>query len=299
MMMSDTAMTGIDWRRLPEDYGKQYERLDAKYAHIYRASAARLAELASVRPGQTVIDIGAGTGISTEAVWSAMAGRGRVMAIDPSGQMLSQIRAKYRLGSALIRQGTAADVANLAGADGFVGQTDAVISSFTYYYTYEARGDLHAAVRGILRPGGRWCFNLTRYLGELRINGKLYNEFGEIYLTHLARVAAAHGIELSRKEADEDLAQFTEAGVEAHSIRSAGFGEVAVEAWPLPLSPSEAYHFTIDGFYRYGSRTTFAPELMKASVEARVAILEEALDECRDEIDAGRGPYIANFSAIR
>ena len=297
--MSDTAMTGFDWHRLPEDYGTLYEQLDAKYAHVYRASAVRLVGLANVRPGQAVIDIGAGTGISTEAVWAAMAGQGRVMAIDPSDQMLAQLRAKRSLSGALIRQGTAADVANLASEANFVGQTDAVISNFTYYYTYEAREYLHAAVRSILRPGGRWRFNLTRYLGELRIGGKLYNEFGATYLTHLSGVAAARGIEVSRTEADEDPAQFVDAGVEARSLSRAGFGEVAVEAWPLPLSPSEAYRFTIDGFYRYGSRTTFAPELMKVPVEIRVAILEEALDECRDEIDAGWVPYIANFSATR
>ena len=296
--MTDKAMTEFDWSTLPHGYAARYDRLDSDYRHIYKASAARLAELGRVQPGDSAIDIGAGTGISTQATWTAMKHRGRVLAVDPSSEMLTRALTKSDLKDVVFRRGTAENLVHVASEAGFGRDVDVVISSFTYYYMYEARSGLHRSVRSLLRPGGRWGFNLTKYLGELKIGGIVYNGFSSVYSAQLVSVARRHGITVV-PNGDERSGQFFDTSLELDLLAEAGFGDASAEAWSLPLRPSEAYQFTIDGFYRYGSRVTFAPELMDVQIERRIEILLEALTECADALDNEPAPHIANFVAVR
>jgi ubiquinone/menaquinone biosynthesis C-methylase UbiE len=295
--MSTTTMTNFDWQALPADYASRYQELNARYGHIYSVAAARLLTLAAVGHGNTVVDVGAGIGLSTAEALEATGGTGRVLAIDPSPLMLTAARAQQRLEAAEFQQGGAEELRDIAFAADLIGKTDTVMSSFTYYYTYESRSSLYAAIMQVLKPGGRWTFNLTRYLGAFEIEGRTYNQYSSTYMAALRRVARRHGLHLGAPGSAPQ--QFTSTSWELEALRNAGFANIRVEAWPLPLTPSQANRFTLDGFYRYGSRTAFAPELMNLELEHRIGILQETLAECEATIDAAEPPHVANFVALR
>ncbi|MBF6468419.1 hypothetical protein IU427_25085 [Nocardia beijingensis] len=82
-------------------------------------------------------------------------------------------------------------------------------------------------------------------------------------------------------------------------IAIAGFTDIEVEAWALPMTPSAAFRFTLDGFYSHGSRVTFLPALMDVPIGNRIEIMREALTECSKELDSYPRPHIANLVAMR
>jgi hypothetical protein len=150
----------------------------------------------------------------------------------------------------------------------------------------------------LLRPGGTWCFNLSRYLGTIKIGTTMYNDFEATYIASLSRVARRRGIKLPSVRVHESK-QFADTDWETRCIEAAGLQVDRVEAWPLPLLPSQAYEFTIDGFYAHGSRVTFAPEIMKVPLDVRTGMLKDALAECKKALDTQQRPHIANFVATR
>ena len=292
-------MTGFEEAFLVEGYVDLYDKLDQRFGRVYRACANRLVELAAIGPGISVIDIGAGTGTSTLSAWSAMKSTGRLLAIDPSLEMLRRARAKPELAGVMFRRGYAQDVAKIAMAAGMAGEVDAIISSFTYYYTYGNRRQLYQEIESILKPGGRWIFNLTRYLGVFRIRDRFYNEFSMVFERHLRAIAQQQGIYPPPQTSDAEGDQFLDAKLEEGWLKHAGFTAVGVEAWPLPLAPSDAYRFTIDGFYRHGSNVSFAEWLMRIPLEQRTQILLDAVEGCSERIDGFPRPHIANFWATK
>lgn len=69
--------------------------------HLHRK---RSLQLAGLKPGMEVIDVACGTGAVTRAIVEILAGRGRVVGIDPSEGMLAearqQVSADFRIGRA-------------------------------------------------------------------------------------------------------------------------------------------------------------------------------------------------------
>ncbi|WP_159843882.1 class I SAM-dependent methyltransferase [Nocardia sp. CY41] len=295
--MSLSGARAFDWSTLPAAYPAQYERLNESYGQVYTAAAERLVTVAGIGRGSTVVDVGAGSGFSAEIIARAIGRPGNLLAVDPSVAMLDRARERIYPCSIFFRAGRASDVHSIAASNGFSG-CDAVLSSFTYYYTFHNRRSLHRAVHGILKPGGKWAFNLTKYLGALRIAGKVYNEFGDVYVDHLKSIAARHGIRHGDRN-EEESDQFADTDWEVSELLAAGFTDIEVEAWALPMTPSAAFRFTLDGFYSHGSRVTFLPALMDLPIGNRIEIMREALTECSKELDSYPRPHIANLVAMR
>jgi len=293
------SLTGFDWGHLTKKYVDTYEQLDRDYSHIYRMSSNRLVQLSRIGPGCSVIDIGTGTGTSALAAWQAMKSQGKLLAIEPSSMMLRRAEARRDLTGVIFRQGAAKDVAGIASSIGIAGRVDGVISNFTYYYTYEGRQELHQQIHSVLAPGGRWAFNITHYLGQLRIRGKVYNHFAPIFERQLRVVAQRYAVQTIEDVRESESDQFNDTRWEERWLERAGFTSIEVEAWPLPLTPSEAYRFTIDGFFRHGSKIGFAPWIMHVPLDRRIQILLDTLTDCTAELDRFPPPYIANFAAAR
>jgi ubiquinone/menaquinone biosynthesis C-methylase UbiE len=111
--------------------------------------AARLLDLAEVRPGQRILDVGTGTGVVASAAAARAGADGHVVGIDISSAMLAQARA---------RSGSRADRIEYRLMDAEAlqledGTFDAVVSLFALLHLPDPRRAVGEMYR-VLRPGG-------------------------------------------------------------------------------------------------------------------------------------------------
>ena len=116
---------------------------------VYRARAL---DLASLRPGESVLDIGCGTGTLAIAAKQRVGPTGRVYGVDASREMLARATRKAaKAGAEVVFQN--AVVERLPFADG---QFDAVLSTVMLHHLgRKARQQCAREVRRVLKPGGR------------------------------------------------------------------------------------------------------------------------------------------------
>jgi SAM-dependent methyltransferase len=120
----------------------------------YRQTSRDVVGLAHPTRDATVVDLACGTGITTETVLSALGDKGHVIAVDASQAMLAAAQSVIhdRRVRWLHSPAEHLDEGGMAGVDAVVcnsaiWQTDVQASA--------------AAVRRVLRPGGRFVFNLA------------------------------------------------------------------------------------------------------------------------------------------
>ena len=135
------SATAINW--IAQD-----ERMDRMHAIFGDRAIAR----AALQPGESVIDVGCGTGPTTLAAWQAVAPTGSVLGIDVSADMLA--RARQRCADA--------DGVSFAQADAQTypfppGRADAVISRVGVAHFTDTTAAF-ANLRAGVRPGGRIAF---------------------------------------------------------------------------------------------------------------------------------------------
>lgn len=117
-----------------------------------RAFRDKLVDLARLKPGESVLDVGCGTGSLALAAKRRVGSRGKVFAIDPSPEMIARARAKARkAGTDVSFQNAVAETLPFAEA-----QFDVVLSTLMLHHLPRpARQQFAGEVRRVLSPGGR------------------------------------------------------------------------------------------------------------------------------------------------
>lgn len=108
-------------------------------------------DMLQLRPGEHVLDVGAGPGFLAVEMATAAGSRGSVLAVDPSETMRT-------LAQARVSAPTAAVVEHCAGEATVLPAPDAAVDVVTATQVYEYVADMPAALaeaRRVLRPGGR------------------------------------------------------------------------------------------------------------------------------------------------
>lgn len=136
------------------DWGEHVHAVTAQMA-LYRESARRLCELAELRPGMTVVDLGAGTGLTSLAALDIVPAGLHLTVVEASPALLAAARA--RIGERALAY-HAADAA--AAADLVPGKVDRVLCNLALLSFRDPEGVLRAW-RGKIKPTGRFCFSLS------------------------------------------------------------------------------------------------------------------------------------------
>jgi ubiquinone/menaquinone biosynthesis C-methylase UbiE len=117
-----------------------------------RVMRQRTVDLADLRPGESVLEIGCGTGAVARAARARVGPDGQVFGIDPSGEMIAVARRKAA------RQHLQIDF-RVAGIEGLPlpdASVDAALSSLMMHHLpADLKRTGLAEVRRVLKPGGR------------------------------------------------------------------------------------------------------------------------------------------------
>lgn len=166
-------------------FGTQfYDALSGEWA-VYRSGRVAGIELMGLRPGDTVVDIGCGTGLSFELLVNAVGPTGHVIGVDASSQML-QVAAKraVRKGWSNVRV-VQADATKLSAADLAIGGAVPTIDAVFSAYALSVMGshpEVLAEAERLLAPGGKvGIVDMQRPVGLAKV------------LTPLARLACRMG----------------------------------------------------------------------------------------------------------
>ena len=129
-------------------------RYDRELAEITDAFRRLCIEQTRIRAGQTVLDIGCGTGLNQPILAKAVGPSGRIVGIDASAEMLKQAQARAESGGYADRleliHGDLRQLTTLVQAP-----ADAVIATLIFSVVPDWR-DVFAQSFARLKPGGRY-----------------------------------------------------------------------------------------------------------------------------------------------
>lgn len=146
-------MSSTDNSAVIGKYGKLAPRYDRRWSFYHQATLRETLTRLEVRPGDSLLDVGCGTGLLLDALERSVPGL-KLSGVDPSPAMLGM--ARERLGEAVaLKQG-------YAKRPPFPDEAfDVVVSTNAFHYFRDPAEALEGMVR-VLRPTGRlvitdWC----------------------------------------------------------------------------------------------------------------------------------------------
>jgi SAM-dependent methyltransferase len=164
--------------------------------------------LASLREGETVLDLGSGAGLDSFLAANAVGETGRVIGVDMTHEMLEKARENARKGGYDNVEFRLGEIENLPVADA---STDAIISNCVINLSPDKARVFREAFR-VLKPGGRLM------VSDIVLEGELPQQVRESAAAYVGCVSGA----VLREEY-------------FRLIREAGFEEIEVESAEYPL----------------------------------------------------------------
>jgi len=120
---------------------------------MYQDLSRVMVDLAGLQPGMRILDLGCGTGITSQIALDALAGQGHIYALDLSAPMLQVARERLPADQVTCIQADAANFANL-----IEGPVDRVLCNSVFWQLRDKVRTM-AELRRILTPAGRFVFN--------------------------------------------------------------------------------------------------------------------------------------------
>jgi ubiquinone/menaquinone biosynthesis C-methylase UbiE len=175
-------LTGADEliEHLVEFYDRVAPEYDAWAGGLHGRVAAKLVDVTSPRRGDSVLDVGCGTGLVTHLLAESVGAKGSVVGIDLSARMLDLARPRAR-----------ANTTFMAMAAEHMVFRDRSFDLITYGqslpYLIDPLASLEEAVR-LLRPGGRVALSLHRRSLQTEAQDLFYKVLGDLAIRHHMRV---------------------------------------------------------------------------------------------------------------
>ncbi|MCB0163685.1 MAG: class I SAM-dependent methyltransferase [Anaerolineae bacterium] len=121
---------------------------------MYQELSRKIVDLADIQPGMRVLDLGCGTGVTTQAVLQALKGQGQVLAADISGPMLAIARDHIRSEQVVFMRADAAEVGRL-----ILEPVDRVVCN-SVFWQFRHKAQVLPALHSVLAENGRFVFNV-------------------------------------------------------------------------------------------------------------------------------------------
>lgn len=143
---------------LDEQQAEHYQRFTAGFPY-YRLAASALVEAAELGPGERVVDLACGTGVSTDVCLQRVGSEGRVVGVDPSAAALSIAARSLCPERVRLLQGSVPATVSAFGA----GAADCVVCASAVWLFGPPQQWLSTVVEA-LRPDGRFAFSVPAEL---------------------------------------------------------------------------------------------------------------------------------------
>jgi len=198
----------------------------------------RMLRLAQLKPGETVADVGCGTGTLAILAKREVGAAGIVYGVDPSPEMIERAREKGRQARAdLIFKEGAVQALPLADAE-----LDVVLSTLMLHHVpKKARPDIAREIKRVLKPGGRFlAVDFAKPSKEKRGLVDRFHRHGAINLDDIvtdldtAGFTIVHSGPVGEKNlqfvlaANGRLAEAPTSGADIHHIGRQGHGGLVV-----------------------------------------------------------------------
>jgi ubiquinone/menaquinone biosynthesis C-methylase UbiE len=146
----DNQSTAKAW--LEAETARRYQ-IFAQQTTMYQELSRTMVELAALRPGLRVLDLGCGTGVTTQAVLLALGKQGRVTALDISEPMLAVARQQVDSPQVTFLQADAGQFATHLAAP-----VDRVVCN-SVFWQFRHKPRVMAELRRVLDQEGLFVFN--------------------------------------------------------------------------------------------------------------------------------------------
>ena len=137
---------------LAEETARRYQIFTEK-TPMYQELSRKMVELAAIAPGMQVLDLGCGTGVTTQVVLAVLGEAGRVFALDISRPMLDMARRQVNSSQVTFLEGDAVHCADL-----IEGPIDRVVCN-SVFWQLRHKSQVMTQLRRILTPEGSFIFN--------------------------------------------------------------------------------------------------------------------------------------------